>query len=260
MAKEPPWKYLAGIDTTNPTILKRCMTLTLSKLRGPQTLKRRAKTTIKVSADEQSSIDLVFQEISGNQLLKLMTLEWAHQCRKSDRQIIEATDRLKRDATFYVRRPDLYKEEFRVAERAFKEGGWVYKGHVVHWKKIPEEELKRSQNAIAKRAKHDAELVGIEYIPDPSFEQVESESEEQVQQHGGVLQHNCEYENEVEDSQEDNEINCEGQDDEADEDYEDAKRPKIKRQRQSPRSDGEEWKQNKRKSSLQSKNKVCLPL
>ena len=111
MVKEPPWKYLAGIDTSNPTVLKHCMTLTLSRLKGSRTLSNLAKATTKVSTEEQASIDEMFQQMTGNHLLESLTLEWARRWCKSDLQILQATEHLKRDATFYVRRPDLYREE-----------------------------------------------------------------------------------------------------------------------------------------------------
>jgi hypothetical protein len=260
MAKEPPWKYLAGIDTSNPTVLKRCMNLTLSRLKGSRTLSKRAKATIKASTDEQAIIDEMFQQMTGNHLLESLTLEWARRCGKSDLQILQATERLKRDATFYVRRPDLYKEEYKVAERAFQEGGWVYMGEVVHWTKIPEDEMKRSQRAIVKRAINDADMDGTEYVPDPGFEYVESETEEQAQQEGGVHAGNHEEDAEDEDAQEDGENDLEDQDDEADKDYEDDNKPRAKKRRHYLSDDGEEWKQSSRKSSHQSRNKVCPPL
>lgn len=106
----------------------------------------------------------MFQEMNGNYLLERLTRRWAKNYDKPVSDILEATEDLKRDATFYVRRPDLYKEEYKVAERAFFEGGWVYMGQVVHWFEIPEDKLRLSRKAVAKRAKHDARMDGIEYV------------------------------------------------------------------------------------------------
>ena len=166
MAKEPPWKYLAGIDTSNPASLKRCMTVTLSRLplKEPTGANQQILVAMRASIAELEAIRAMFQEMNGNYLLERLTRRWAKNYDKPVSDILEATEDLKRDATFYVRRPDLYKEEYKVAERAFFEGGWVYMGQVVHWFEIPEDELRLSRKAVAKRAKHDARMDGIEYV------------------------------------------------------------------------------------------------
>jgi hypothetical protein len=151
--------------------------------------------------------------------------------------------------TFYVRRPDLYKEEYMVAERAFKEGGWVYMGQVVHWTTIPEDEVKRPQRAIVKRAKNDAIMDGIEYVPDAGLEHVESEAEDDVQQDGGVQAGNSEEDDEDEEVEEGGENDSEEEDDEADEDYDDGNKRKGKKRRRYSSDEGEDSKQKPRKPS-----------
>jgi hypothetical protein len=221
MAKEPAWKYLAGIDTANAAVLKRYMTLAISRLNPSRAVNKRIPSSTKVSTDEQDTLRTMFHEMAGNHLLQKLTLRWAKNYHKPAKDILEATEHLKRDATFYVRRPDLYKEEFRVADQAFEEGGWVYMGQVVHWEEIPEEELKRAREAIIKRAKNDAEMDGIEYVPDPGMEDVDSEDAEEKAKKEADKAEESEEAEESEDVEENEEDDLEDADDEVDEDYED---------------------------------------
>lgn len=255
MAKEPPWKYLAGIDTSDGTMLKRCMVMTLFRLKGLQALGKRIKTMAKPSDYEQTVIDTMFDEISQSPLLERLTLEWARYHDKPTLQIFAATDVLKRDATFYVRRPMLYKEEYKVAEEAFNTGGWVYMGKVVHWEKIPEEEVKRSKKVMAKRAKMDAMIDDIEYVPDPGMEDVQSDTEDDKNGQAVV-----EDEVETEDGETDDPMkDVEDQDDDADEDYQDRYmcKPKGRKRVRSVSDEDEEEEDWEERKPIPYRKKVC---
>lgn len=142
------------------------MTVVLSRLKDTYSkgVHERARA-IELSETEEEAISNMFHEMTDNHLLERITRRWARRYNKEDEDILAATKELKRDATQYVRNPNKYKEQYKVAEQAFLQGKWVYMGQPVDWDKIPEEEVKRRQEAIAVIGKADAKKDEIRYVP-----------------------------------------------------------------------------------------------
>lgn len=148
MSVEPPWKYMAGIDTSNVEDLRKFMVITQKAVVGIH--------APELTEEESKVLEAMLAKTHNNNLLRKMTVKWASNFDQCDAKILEATKVLKRDATNFVLKPKLYMVEYKLAEEAFDKGGRVYMGKLVTWDEIPEEEKKAREKSLIAREKEAA--------------------------------------------------------------------------------------------------------
>jgi len=117
-SNEAPWKYMANLDIEDPICLRKVMALIHHVIfaQPRKTYTKRANWR-NLPQKDRKQVRTMLQETKGNYLLYSMIHSYCQNYTKSNRNIITATNELRKRATYVVRNRKLYYEEWRAAKK-----------------------------------------------------------------------------------------------------------------------------------------------